>query len=143
MDIKKLSLDLNSIEKLKNLTDMDWLRFSEQTLLEITSGEIFHSGLGEIERAREQLKFYPDHILKFCLLGEWNGIAEEFVFMARTADRGDELSSRQIASFLIKRLMRICYLLNGRHISYSKWFGTGFYFHRLAGGRRSGFGIAC
>ena len=56
------------------LGEMDWLRVSEQHLLEFTSGIVYRDDIGELTRARESLRYYPDNVLRFLLMHEWYAI---------------------------------------------------------------------
>ena len=52
------------------LQDVDWLRISEQHLLEFTSGMVYRDDIGELTKARKLLKYYPDNVLRFLLMHE-------------------------------------------------------------------------
>jgi hypothetical protein len=56
------------------LQDRDWLRVSEQHLREFTSGVVYRDDTGELTGAREMLAYYPDDVLRFLLMCEWNTI---------------------------------------------------------------------
>src|SRR6185436_3410913 len=47
------------IDPYQKFSGLDWLTFPQQRLLELTSGEVYHDGLGELEKIRTRLKFYP------------------------------------------------------------------------------------
>jgi hypothetical protein len=48
----------------------DWLTFSEQSLLEITAGEVFHDGLGAVETFRTAFRYSPDDIWFYLLAAQ-------------------------------------------------------------------------
>ena len=53
------------IEPGQTLDAVDWLLMSQQKLLEITSGEVFHDELGELAPLREKLVWYPRDVWLF------------------------------------------------------------------------------
>jgi hypothetical protein len=108
------------------LTAADWLSFSEHKLLAVTSGQVFHDGLGELEEIRRKFHYYPRDIWLYQLVAQWIKIFEDREFVSRSGDVGDELGSMVIASRQVYRLMRLCFLMERRYAPYTKWFGTGF-----------------
>lgn len=119
----KLSLDFNPYSKIEVL---DWLIFPEQRLLEITSGRVYHDGLGELDRIRAKFNYYPKDVWLYLLATQWSSIAQSEAFMARCGDVGDELGSQLIASRMVQKLMKLCFLMERRYAPYSKWFGLAF-----------------
>jgi hypothetical protein len=104
----------------------DWLTFSEHKLLAVTSGKVFHDGLGELEPVRQKFHYYPNDVWLYMLAAQWDKIAEEQAFVGRCGYVGDELGSMLIAARQVKNLMRLCFLIERRYAPYSKWFGTAF-----------------
>ena len=43
----------------KKIEVTDWLTFPQQRLLEVVSGKVYHDGLGELQKIRAKLEFYP------------------------------------------------------------------------------------
>lgn len=113
------------------LTAADWLTFSEQKLLAFTSGRVFRDDLG-LEELRRRFGYYPEDVWLYLLACEWKYVAEEEAFVGRAGFVGDELGSALVASRIVRRLMRLCFLYERRYAPYSKWFGTAF--SRLACG---------
>ncbi len=105
--------------------EADWLCFDEQRLLALTSGEVFHDGIG-LARLRGQLAFYPDTVWRYLLASQWANLAQEQAFIQRTAQTGDELGSRILAARTAERLMRLALLYRRQYAPYSKWFGRAF-----------------
>jgi Domain of unknown function (DUF4037) len=116
-----LDFDLHS-----NIEVADWLVFPEQRLLEITSGRVYHDGLGELNRSRAKFNYYPKDIWLYLLAAQWSSIAQEEAFIGRCGDVGDELGSQLIASRMIQKLMKLCFLMERQYAPYSKWFGKAF-----------------
>jgi hypothetical protein len=113
------------VEPFQPLDAADWLTFSEQALLSLTAGKVFHDGLG-IEEVRQRFTYYPYDVWLYLLVSQWELISQEEAFVGRTSSTGDELGSKIITCRLIERLMRLCFLIEKRYAPYSKWFGTAF-----------------
>ena len=110
----------------RGVATVDWLSTPQQILLEVTSGPVFHDGLGELEPVREALARYPDELWLWLLACQWRRIDQEEPFVGRTADVEDELGSRILAARLARDTMRLCFLQERRYAPYSKWFGSAF-----------------
>lgn len=108
------------------LTPRDWLLVPQQLLLEVTAGEVFHDATGELTEVRRALEWFPQDVWLWLLACQWQRIGQEEAFVGRTAEVGDELGSRVIASRLVRDLMRLCFLHERRYAPYSKWLGTAF-----------------
>jgi hypothetical protein len=48
----------------------DWLTFSEQKLLSLTGGGVWHDGL-DLEAVRRQLTYYPREVWMYLLASQW------------------------------------------------------------------------
>lgn len=110
----------------QEITMLDWLTFPQQRLLEMTSGEVFHDGLEELNKTREKFQYYPREVWLYMLSAQWSKISEEEAFVGRTGDVGDELGSQVVASRIVKQLMELCFLMEQKYYPYTKWFGTAF-----------------
>ncbi|QRP44105.1 DUF4037 domain-containing protein [Amycolatopsis sp. FDAARGOS 1241] len=104
----------------------DWLATPTQTLAELTSGGVFHDGLGRLEPVRAALAWYPDDVWREVLAGQWQRVAQEEPFVGRCGEAGDELGSAVVAARLVRDLMRLCLLMARRYPPYSKWLGSAF-----------------
>jgi hypothetical protein len=114
------------------VTLRDWLVMPQQLVLEVTSGAVFHDGLGELEPVRDALAWYPDEIWLWVLACQWRRLDQEEPFVGRAAEVGDELGSRLLTSRFVRDVVRLCFLLERRYAPYSKWLGSAF--RRLASG---------
>jgi len=103
-----------------------WLSLAEQRLLELTAGEVFHHGLGDLARLRETFGQCPRDVTLYKLAAQWRRIADEQAFVGRAGYVGDDLGSRIIAARLAHDVMRIGFLLEGIYPPYAKWFGSAF-----------------
>jgi hypothetical protein len=110
----------------EEVTVFDWLTFPQQRLLELTSGEVFHDGTGELKNIRRKLKYYPRDIWLYLLAAQWTKISQEEAFVGRTGDIGDDLGSRIVAARIVRELMKLSFLLERQYIPYSKWLGFAF-----------------
>src|SRR5689334_7189951 len=108
------------------LTAADWLSFSEHKLLAVTSGRVFHDGLGELEEIRRKFHYYPRDVWLYQLAAQWIKISEDREFTGRCGHVGDELGSMVVASHQVSKLMRLCFLMERKYAPYTKWFGTAF-----------------
>ncbi|MBE2271732.1 MAG: DUF4037 domain-containing protein [Anaerolinea sp.] len=108
------------------LTAADWLTFPQQRLRAITAGGVWHSGLGELDRVREALAYYPYDVWLYLLAAGWTRIGQEEPFVGRCGDVGDELGSRVIAARLVRDIMMLCFLMEQVYAPYPKWYGTAF-----------------
>ncbi|HLF01060.1 MAG TPA: DUF4037 domain-containing protein, partial [Anaerolineales bacterium] len=108
------------------LTAVDWLTIPEQKLRVISSGQIFHDGLGELKKIQAQLQYYPRDVWLYLLAAQWRRIDQEEPFMGRCGEVGDELGSRILTARLIRDVMKLCFLMERQYAPYSKWFGTAF-----------------
>lgn len=121
--ILKHTLALDAAEPLDAAT---WLSLPEQRLIELTAGETFHDGIGEVAALRARFARPPLDVVRCKLAGQWRRIAEEQAFVGRAGQVGDELGSRVIAARLARDIMRIAFLIAGVYAPYAKWFGSAF-----------------
>lgn len=105
---------------------IDWITFPSQTLLEITSGEVFRDDNGQLTAVRKKFKFYPDDIWLYLMASIWQRIGQEEHLMLRSGYAGDELGSAVIASRIVRDIMNLCFLMECQYAPYPKWFGTAF-----------------
>ena len=110
----------------KKSTVTDWLTFPQQRLLVLTGGAVYHDGLGELEKIRAKLKYYPRDIWLYLLAAQWTKISQEEAFVGRAGDVGDELGSQVIAARLVREIMKLCFLMEQQYAPYSKWLGSAF-----------------
>jgi hypothetical protein len=118
---QQLAFDVNGL-----LEPADWLTFPAQTLLELTSGAVFHDGTGELTALRQRFAYYPRDIWLYLLAAGWQRIGQEEHLMPRAGFVGDELGSAVIGSRLVRDVMNLAFLLERQYAPYAKWFGTAF-----------------
>lgn len=114
------------VDPYKTLETADWLTLPEQKLLTVTSGQVYHDGLNELNSLRQKYAYYPHQIWLYLLSAQWDKLAQEEAFMARCGVVGDELGSQLVAARLAHNLMKLCFLMEKKYAPYTKWFGTAF-----------------
>ncbi len=105
---------------------IDWLLIPQQRLLGVTAGAVFADPDGALAAVRSRLAWYPDQLWRWLLACQWQLIAQEEAFVARTAEVGDMIGSRVVAARHVRQLMRLALLLSRRYAPYQKWLGTAF-----------------
>jgi hypothetical protein len=103
-----------------------WLGLSEQQLLVVTAGAVFHDDDGRLTQLRQRFGALPRDVRLYKLACQWRRIAEEQAFVGRTGLGGDALGSRVIAARLVRDAMRMAFLIEDRYAPYPKWFGRAF-----------------
>jgi len=114
------------VDPYKKISAARWLTFPQQRLLELTSGDVFFDGLGELEKVRQKFGYYPRDIWLYILAAQWKKISQEEAFVGRTGEIGDELGSRLIASRIVNEIIGLCFLMERRYMPYRKWVGRAF-----------------
>jgi hypothetical protein len=107
------------------LEPADWLTFSEQRLLTLTTGPVYHDEIG-LNEVRGQFAYYPHDVWLYLLAAGWNRVGQEEHLMGRAGLAGDEVGSALLGARLVRDVMRLCFLMERSYAPYPKWFGTGF-----------------
>ena len=99
-----------------------WLSLPEQTLAEVTGGEVFFDGLGEVTKIRERLKYYPEDIRLKKLAGELLIMAQSGQYNYQRCLKHGEKGAAQLAAIeFAKSTMHTVFLLNRVYEPYYKW----------------------
>jgi hypothetical protein len=122
-DLLDQALGLHSLAELDVAT---WLTVPEQTLLELTAGEVFRDDTGALTEARATLDCYPIDLWRYRLAAAWKRISQVEPFVGRTGEVDDDLGSQVIALSLVRDIMRLALLQERSYAPYSKWLGTAF-----------------
>jgi hypothetical protein len=109
----------------QSIEPADWLTFSEQRLLTLTTGPIFYDDIG-LNVARARFSYYPQDVWLYLLACGWGRIGQEDHLMGRAGIAGDELGSALIGARLVRDVMRLCFLMERAYAPYPKWFGSAF-----------------
>ena len=91
----------------REVTLLDWLATPTQRLAEVTTGEVFHDGPGDLTRVRSCLAWYPRDVWLYLLACQWQRIGQEEAFPGRCAEAGDDLGSVIVTARLAQDLMRL------------------------------------
>ncbi len=118
--------DKLEVTTLEGLTDKQWFSWPPQTLRELTGGEIFHEGSGELAAARRLLAWYPQPVWYELMAREWKDLVEEQPLVGRAGFVGDDRGSRVLAARQVRRLMTLALLMGRQYPPYGKWFGRAF-----------------
>lgn len=105
---------------------IDWLTVPQQKLIGVVAGAVYADPDGELGRARERLRWYPEDVWRWLLASQWARLGQEEPFVGRTAEVGDGLGSQIVAVRLARELMSLAFLVERRYRPYVKWFGTAF-----------------
>jgi uncharacterized protein DUF4037 len=108
------------------LAPVEWLSLTGQSVLEVTSGEVFADTLGTLTLVRRRLAWYPDDVWRYVVAADWSRLGQEMPVMSRAGRRGDALGSRVVAARLVGVAMHLAFLLSQRWPPYPKWLGTVF-----------------
>ena len=119
LGVSRLGLDPTT-----DLSVPDWLSLTGQAVLEVTAGEVFVDGTGELAGIRHRLEWYPDDLWRHVVATDWARLAQELPFVGRTGERGDDLGSRVVAARLAGVAMHLGHHLERRWPPYAKWLGT-------------------
>ena len=117
---EQLSFDIEA-----ELQPADWLTFSEQRLLSVTAGAIYHDDIG-LRAVQARFAYYPHDVWLYLLAAGWTRIGQEEHLMGRAGLAGDEVGSALIGARLVRDIMRLCFLMEKTYAPYPKWFGTAF-----------------
>jgi hypothetical protein len=104
----------------------DWLALPQQLLLSAVAGEVFHDGLGELERIRAAISWYPDDVWRYQLACGWGRIGQEEHLAGRCLMREEDVGAAIVITRLVRDVMGLCFLMERRYAPYAKWFGTAF-----------------
>jgi hypothetical protein len=126
LTVRQLFRSVVKIDVEQEITPLDWVLVPQQQLRSLTAGRVFDDGLGQLERARAKLAYYPHDVWLYLLAAQWMRISQEEHFMGRTGQAGDEIGSRLVAGRLVKDLMNLGFLMERQYAPYIKWFGTAF-----------------
>ena len=103
-----------------------WLRLSQQRLLQVTAGPVFHDGVGDLTRARQELAYFPDDIWWWMQASQWQLIADVEPLPGRLTEAGERRGSRLCCHRLATIAMQLTFLHARRYQPYAKWFATAF-----------------
>ena len=123
--IRSFILEHLGFDIAQDLEPADWLTFSEQRLLTLTRGAIYHDEIGLKEQC-SRFAYYPPDVWLYLLAAGWARIGEDEHLMGRAGMVGDEVGSAIIGARLVRDVMRLWFLMEKTYAPYPKWFGAAF-----------------
>jgi hypothetical protein len=126
LTVREFLLETLDVDPAGTIEPAEWVTFSEQSLLEVTRGRVFHDGLGTLEPVRERLSRYPEDVWRYLLAAQWRRISQDEHLAGRAAEVGDGIGSRIITARLVRDLMRLGFLFERTYAPYAKWLGKAF-----------------
>ena len=114
------------IDPTGQMSAVDWLVLTGQSVLEVTAGPIFIDRTAELARVRATLRWYPPDLERYVLAAGWQRLSQQMPMVGRTAVRGDELGSRLLSAQLADDVMWLAFALSRQWPPYAKWRGTAF-----------------
>ena len=105
-----------------NLSLGDWFSIPEQTLAEVTNGEIFRDDAGVLTAIRERLSYLPEEVRLKKLTGHLLllGQAGQYNY-GRCIDRGETGGAQLAVIEFAKSAIHAIFLLNKHYLPYYKW----------------------
>jgi len=104
------------------LSQTQWFTVPENSLAEITNGEVFFDNYGLITRIRSSLEAYPENIMKKKLAGNLLLMAQSGQYnYKRCIDHGETAAAQLAVCEFVKSASEVIFLFNGRYQPYYKW----------------------
>ncbi|MBQ1414659.1 MAG: DUF4037 domain-containing protein, partial [Lachnospiraceae bacterium] len=104
------------------LSLQQWLAVPEQSLAEVTNGELFFDGSGELTAVRESLRFFPEDVMRKKLAGHLLLMAQAGQYNYRRCLAHGETGAAQLAVFeFVKSAAAAAFLLARTYQPYYKW----------------------
>jgi hypothetical protein len=100
------------VDPTEELTVLDWLILTGQSVLEVTGGPVFCDQTTELAPVRAVLRWYPPDVERYVLAAGWQRLSQEMPMVGRTAELGDELGSRLLSARLAGDLMWLAFALS-------------------------------
>jgi hypothetical protein len=72
---------------------LDWLVLTGQSVLEVTAGPIFIDRTAELAPVRAALRWHAPDVERYVLAAGWRRLSQQMPMVGRTAVCGDELGS--------------------------------------------------
>jgi hypothetical protein len=104
------------------LSDEDWLRLPENSILEVTNGKLFYDGSGSFTAIREGLNTMPEDVKKKKIAGHLLTMAQAGQYnYYRLTNRGEEGAAQMALYEFVKSGVQVVYSLNHKLMPYYKW----------------------
>ena len=104
------------------LASREWLLISEEGLLRLTAGDVYHDGVGKLTELRQHFAYFPDDVWRYRLAYQWQSLGWDIDLIGICAHRGDTLSCRVATARSVERIVGLVFLLNRVYRpGYLKW----------------------
>ena len=105
-----------------NLSMSDWFSIPEQSLAEVTNGEIFRDDLGLFSEIRRELSYFPEDVRLKKLAGNLllMGQSGQYNF-DRCMRRGERAAAGLALGEFVTSALKCIFLLKKRYMPYYKW----------------------
>jgi Domain of unknown function (DUF4037) len=124
--VARFAVSRLGVDPTGELTVLDWLILTGQSVLEVIGGPVFVDQTAELAQVRSVLRWYPPDVERYVLAAGWQRLSQEMPMVGRTAERGDELGSRLMSARLADDLVWLAFALSRQWAPYPKWRGTAF-----------------
>ena len=105
-----------------NLTLSQWFTVPENALAESVNGEVFFDNYGLVTKIRENIKKYPEDIMKKKLAGNLLLMAQSGQYnYKRCINHGEAAAAQLAVCEFVKSACEVIFLLNGKYQPYYKW----------------------
>ncbi|UCG43063.1 MAG: DUF4037 domain-containing protein [candidate division WOR-3 bacterium] len=101
-------------------TPLDWLKYDEQRLLELTAGRVFHDPSGRLAELRQRFGFFPEQVRLYLLRLAFVRMSE-CAGAERAVRRKDLVALRLYAGHFSYFAIKAAHLLERRYCPYHKW----------------------
>ena len=104
------------------LSNAQWLLLPEQSLAELTNGEIFFDNFGLLSDIRARFSRFPEDIRRKKLAGNLLLMAQAGQYnFKRCIDHGEFAAAQLAVGEFVKAAMHVIFLLNHQYQPYYKW----------------------
>ena len=104
------------------ITVEQYFAIPEQALAEVTNGEIFYDGLGQISEIRARLAYLPEDVRLKRLAGNLLLMGQAGQYNYHRCVARHDSAAAQLAIFeFVKAALAVIFLLNRRYMPYYKW----------------------
>lgn len=113
------------VDAIEPLTERDWLAISQNRLLEVVAGKVFHDEVG-LRDMRSRVEWYPREVWMFMMGCLWWRFRRWERSMGHSGVVGDDLGAKVLAARVARDIMRLAFMIEKKYSAYSKWFGSTF-----------------
>jgi hypothetical protein len=112
------------VDATQELSTIDWLGLTGQSVLEVTAGPVFQDPTGELTAVRRRLDWYPDAVWRYVVVSGWQRLADTLHLVGRADQLGDATGARILAAEMAGTGLHLAFVLARTWAPYPKWRGT-------------------